>query len=89
MKRNSLFAMSLVAVLAAIPMGLAVAWEADMQHQAWRNDTRPPLDSVKCANAQEAWLADPHKLLNIDMSHPGVFRWSLTQVHAQMVQLCK
>lgn len=89
MKRSPVVAMLCVAVVATVPMGLAVAWEADTQHQNWRNDPRPPLNTVMCANVQEAWLAEPHNRVNIDMSNPGAFRWSLTQVHAQMVQLCK
>ena len=89
MKRSPVVAMLSIRVLAAVPMGLAVAWEADTQHQNWRNDPRPPQDTVKCANAQEAWLAQPQKRVTIDMSNPGTFRWSLKEVHAQMATLCK
>lgn len=89
MKPSPVVALLGVAILAAVPMGLAVAWEADLQDQAWRNDPRPPEHTVKCANAQEAWLTDPLKRVNIDMSNPGAFRWSLTEVHAQMAKLCK
>ena len=69
MKRSPVVAMLCVAVLAAVPMGLAVAWEADTQYRDWRNDPRPPQDTVKCADAQEAWLAEPQKRVNIDMSN--------------------
>ena len=89
MKPSPVVAMLCVAVLAAVPMGLAVAWEADTQYRDWRNDPRPPQDTVKCADAQEAWLAEPQKRENIDMSNPSTFRWSLTEVHAQMAKLCK
>lgn len=54
MKPSPVVALLGVAILAAVPMGLAVAWEADLQDQAWRNDPRPPEHTVKCANAQEA-----------------------------------
>ncbi|RZI60566.1 MAG: hypothetical protein EOP14_00705 [Pseudomonas sp.] len=89
MKRPPMIALLGVAVLAVAPFGFAVAWEADSKERDWRNDPRPALETVKCANVQEAWLARPESRLNIDMSHPGAFRWSLTQVHAQMVALCK
>jgi hypothetical protein len=89
MKRPPMIALLGVAVLAAAPFGFAVAWEADSKERDWRNDPRPALETVKCANVQEAWLARPESRLHIDMSHPGAFRWSLTQVHAQMVALCK
>jgi hypothetical protein len=38
MKRSPVVAMLCVAVLAAVPMGPAVAWEADTQYRDWRND---------------------------------------------------
>jgi hypothetical protein len=38
MKRSPVVAMLCVAVLAAVPMGLAVAWEADTQYRDWSGD---------------------------------------------------
>ena len=89
MKCPSLIAVLGVAALAVAPFGFAIAWKADSKEQAWRNDSRPALQTVKCADAQEAWLASPESRIKLDMSHPGAFRWSLTEVHAQMVALCK
>ncbi|MBK4737919.1 hypothetical protein [Noviherbaspirillum pedocola] len=78
-----------VAMLAAVPLALGIAWEADAKHRAWLNDPRPAEETVMCADAQEALLANPLQRQNIDMHDPGSFRWSVMKLHEQLVKLCK